>query len=258
MILAGDIGGTKTILTLFGNNQEVQYEKTYPSSSYDQFSMLLHDFLSDIDEPIQVVCLGIAGPIDDGRCITTNLPWDIACHDVAKVAGTDAVFLLNDLEATAWGVLGLPSTDFMALNTGIENHQGHLAILAAGTGLGEALVIRDGSRVVVVPTEGGHTDFAPRNEREIGLLQFLLKQYPDHVSYERIISGIGLVAIYEYLLEEKGIDSDPELIAKMQKSDPAAAISEFAKVKQNPVCLEALGWFAGIYGAEAGNLALKC
>jgi glucokinase len=258
MILAGDIGGTKTILTLFGKNQTVEYEKTYQSSSYEQFSALLNDFLGDVNEPIRAVCLGIAGPVEEGRCITTNLPWEITRHDIAQVAGTDAVFLLNDLEATAWGVLGLPSGDFVTLNAGVGQPHGHVAVLAAGTGLGEALVVKGENSVVVVPTEGGHTDFGPRDEQQIGLLRFLLKKYPDHVSYERIVSGPGLVSIYEYLLEKSGKEPDPDLAIRMQNSDPAVAISEFARVNQDFDCLETLRLFACIYGAEAGNLALKC
>ncbi len=261
MILAGDIGGTKTILALY------QLEKTkwicckknnYASASFDTFGLLLNDFLStEINLKLQSVCIGVAGPVDNGDCVTTNLPWVLKRQEIINQTGAENVCLLNDLEATAWGVLGLPKDNFVELNPKAQGVEGSLAVLAAGTGLGEALVIWSDGKYHVVATEGGHTDFAPRNELEIGLLRFLMDMHPDHVSYERVVCGQGLVNIYQYLKSVSYAEVNKEIESRIEKEDSAAVISEAGHEKGNELCIKALELFCEIYGAEAGNLALK-
>lgn len=175
MILAGDVGGTKTILALYQleNSEWVCIKKkSYSSADFNIFEALLSDFLAGItDLSLQCVSIGVAGPIVNGNCITTNLPWVLNKQDIAVQTGAKFVTLLNDLESTAWGVLGLPEDDFIELNDRAKKQAGNIAVLAAGTGLGEGLAIWNGVNYHVVATEGGHTDFAPRNALEIGLLK---------------------------------------------------------------------------------------
>lgn len=257
MILAGDVGGTKTILALYqqeGTTWVCTKKKRYASADFDRFSVLLDAFLSiDADYNLQGICIGVAGPIIDGNCVATNLPWVLKKQDIVDQTGVKSVCLLNDLEATAWGVLELPKDDFVELNLDAQISRGNLAVLAAGTGLGEALVILEEDSYHVVATEGGHTDFAPRNELEIGLLRFLMDSYPDHVSYERVVCGQGLVDIYRYLKSINYAVVDEVIERRMDKEDPAAVVSE----KGSEVCVKAVEIFCEIYGAEAGNLALK-
>jgi glucokinase len=262
MILAGDIGGTKTILALY------QLDKTkwtcckkniYSSADFESFGSLLDAFLdAEADLKVQSICIGVAGPIVNGDCVTTNLPWELKRQEIADQTGAKNVSLLNDLEATAWGVLGLPEDDFVELNPEAQGSMGNLAILAAGTGLGEAVVVWNDKKHHVVATEGGHTDFAPRNELEIGLLQFLMDLHPDHVSYERVVCGQGLVNIYRYLKLIKFAEVNKNIESRMDNEDPAAVISEKGLEAGNELCVKALEMFCEIYGAEAGNLALKC
>ncbi len=262
MILAGDIGGTKTILALY------QLEKTkwicckknnYSSASFDTFGSLLGEFLSaEVDLQVQSVCIGVAGPVVNGDCVTTNLPWVLKRQEIINQTGAENVCLLNDLEATAWGVLGLPKDNFVELNPKAQEIEGNLAVLAAGTGLGEALVVWGDGNYHVVATEGGHTDFAPRNELEIGLLRFLMKMHPNHVSYERVVCGQGLVNIYQYLKSINYAEVNKDIESRIENEDSAAVISEKGLESGNELCVKALEMFCEIYGAEAGNLALKC
>jgi len=258
MILAGDIGGTKTVLALYQleNTEWVCFKKEYyASADFETFSELLSDFLK-VEEvlDVQSVSIGVAGPIVKGDCVTTNLPWVLRRQAIADQTDAKHVVLLNDLEATAWGVLGLPKDDFIELNKNAEEEKGNVAVLAAGTGLGEALIVWNDKDYHVVATEGGHTDFAPRNELEIGLLRFLMKMYPDHVSNERVVCGQGLVDIYKYLksIEYASINAAVEL--RMNEEDAASVISE----KKCELSVKAVEMFCEIYGAESGNLALKC
>jgi len=257
MILAGDVGGTKTILALYELKEGVWqcYKKKYfLSAEFDSFEKLLATFL-EVETNLQLkkVCIGVAGPIVNGDCVTTNLPWVLRQQEIAKQTGAEQVSLLNDLEATAWGILKLPEKDFVELNPKAQVNQGNIAVLAAGTGLGEALVIWGNGLHHVVATEGGHTDFAPRNDLEIGLLQFLLKSYPEHVSYERVVCGQGLVDIYQYL-KFVGYALPEQLVEeRLKKEDSAVVISE----KTCRLSSKAVKMFCEIYGAEAGNLALK-
>ncbi|KAF3981620.1 MAG: glucokinase [Methylococcales symbiont of Hymedesmia sp. n. MRB-2018] len=262
MILAGDLGGTKTILAIYEQDKNVLHcikKETYISADFNNFEKLLDRFLAVIDNvQIDSVCLGVAGPVVNGDCNTTNLPWVLKTKELITQTHTQKVALLNDLEATAWGILYLPESDFVELNPNAKESLGNKAVIAAGTGLGEALLVWSNNKYHVVATEGGHTDFAPRNALEIGLLRYLMELYPEHVSYQEVVCGKGLVNIYNYL---KSIDYalvNQSVESQMQKGDSAAIIAQQAHSENAPLCTKALALFCEIYGAEAGNLALKC
>jgi len=262
MILAGDIGGTKTILALYevedGSWRCVKKEQ-FSSSAFQTFGELLDLFLSDAENiQVSAACIGAAGPIVDGNCTTTNLPWVLNKTEIGTQLHTKNVKLLNDLESTAWGVLELPEHNFSELNPHAEQLEGNIAILAAGTGLGESIITWDGVKHYVMATEGGHADFAPGTEQEIALLQSLRKRYPEHVSYERLLSGEGLINIYHFLKESDRVPAQSEIERQMTERDPAAVIGEAGVAGSDALCVEALNIFCRIYGAEAGNLALKC
>ena len=262
MILAGDIGGTKTILALY-EQQSSEWtcykKKIFSSAEFSRFSNLLEAFLdAETGLVLQSVCIGVAGPVVDGDCVTTNLPWVLKRKEIAGQTGAKHVCLLNDLEATAWGVLNLSADNFIELNPDAKENPGNKAVLAAGTGLGEAIIIWNDEKHHVIATEGGHTDFAPRNELEIGLLRYLMGLYTQHVSYERVVCGQGLVNIYQYLKSQQYAPVDSDIDLRINETDPAASISEKAVAGGDPLCIKALEVFCEIYGAEAGNLALKC
>jgi len=260
MLLAGDVGGTKTLLALLeapgGGAPVVVREAALPSREFPTFEAAVRRFLAAGPAgPIEAACFGIAGVVVDGRCTTTNLPWAIDERTLAAEIPAGRVRLLNDLEATGHGVLGLDRSALLALQPG-RRRAGSLAVIAAGTGLGEALLIWDGRRHLVVASEGGHADFAPRSDLEHDLLRFLRK-YHGHVSYERVLSGPGLFNVYRFLRETSGLDEPGWLRARIAEGDPSAAVSAAALEGRDPVCGQALDVFVGIYGAEAGNLALK-
>src|SRR5712691_1506078 len=201
MILAGDIGGTKTRLAFFTIAEEritSLVEETFPSHHYSGLDEIVRAFVSRRQESITHAGFGVAGPVIDGRCETTNLPWVIDAQHLANQLGLASVALINDLEANAYGVAILETEDFVVLNQGAPDVKGNAAIIAAGTGLGEAGFYWDGVQHHPFAGEGGHADFAPRNELEAELLRYLLPQFL-HVSYERVVSGPGLYNIYQFL-----------------------------------------------------------
>jgi len=286
MILAGDIGGTKTNLALYDWSAErvepVRLE-TFHSADYKSLEEILEEFLTppkppmlldDIEvaasgeaeaeveslpeEPIKLAaaCFGVAGPVIENHSRTTNLPWVIDGAAIAKQFDIPRVQLLNDLEATAYGILLLRPDELEVLNPGNPPKKRQaLALIAAGTGLGEAILFWDGKSYRPMPSEGGHTDFAPNNDYEIELLRYLRSQFL-HVSYERILSGPGLNAIYEYVRDTK--KNEPTWLAeKIKAGDPAAEIAEAGLKGQADIAKQTLDLFASIFGAEAGNLALK-
>lgn len=262
MILAGDVGGTKTLLAIYEVDQE-RYrcvkKQRYASADYPTFTELLVSFLSDIEVlQVRAACIGVAGPIVNDDCIATNLPWVLTRQAISEQLGAQNVWLLNDLEATAWGVLDLPGQQFIELNPDARYQQGNSAVVAAGTGLGEAIIAWDGTAHHVIATEGGHTDFAPTNEQEIALLRFMMKKHPEHVSFERLISGEGLVNIYQFLKTLNYAEALPETEQQMAEHDPAAVIGEAGIEGSDTLCVDALTLFCRLYGAESGNLALKC
>jgi len=259
VILAGDVGGTKTALALveagparFG----VIREQELSSRDFPTFEAAVAAFLAHGPAaPVDAACFGVAGPVVDGRCVTTNLPWELDEDILAAMLSARRVKLLNDLEATAHGVLTLGPDALATLQPG-HPRRGNLAVIAAGTGLGEALVVREGLHMIVVASEGGHSDFAPRTETEIELLRHLRKGF-GHVSWERIVSGPGLLAVYEFLRESEGMPEPAWLRARFDHEDPSAVVSEVALAGTDAVCAAALDIFVAAYGAEAGNLALK-
>ena len=290
MILAGDIGGTKTNLALYewttGRVEPVR-EDSFHSADYKALEDIIDEFLSaplskpvtevaleeePVDpssevtaeavevapEPIKLTaaCFGVGVPVIDNRCRTTNLPWFIDGATLAERFAIPHVRLLNDLEATAHGLLHLTPDEVVVLNAGSPPKKKQaLALIAAGTGLGECLLYWDGVRYRPMPSEGGHTDFAPNSDSEIELLRHLRGSYL-HVSYERIVSGPGLHAIYEYVRDTK--KNEPTWLAeKIKVGNPAAEIAEAGLKGQAEIATQALDLFASVYGAEAGNLALK-
>lgn len=258
-ILAGDIGGTKTVLALYkaqNGTLELRTKAHYPSREYRDFSDVIKQFLAE-HETIDTACLGIAGPVIDGICRTTNLPWEISAQTLQSQLGTMQVHLLNDLEATAYGMLYLDESDFRDLNPSAETQHGNRAVIAAGTGLGEAMLLREGDGYRPVGSEGGHADFAPSDALQSRLLSWLWKRYPDHVSIERVLSGPGIYTLYEFLREESGLNEPAFMRSLPSNADRSAAVSRSALEENDPLCAKVLEHFAAIYGAEAGNLALK-
>lgn len=262
MILAGDVGGTKTILALFELKQgqliEVKKQQ-FASSQCRHFSEILQAFIADAGAvTIGAVCIGIAGPIINGDCSATNLPWQVKRSEIAAQLNLKLtqVKLLNDLESTAWGILNLSAEHFVELNAEAQPEIGHVAVLAAGTGLGEAIICWNGEHYTVMPSEGGHVDFAPNNATEIGLLTYLMQKYSGHVSYERVVSGMGVVNIYEYLKASGFAAEQAEVADQMLRTDPGAVIGAYGQDGRDALCVETLKIFTRIYGAQAGNLAL--
>ena len=244
LVVAGDIGGTHARLAIFDGKKIVK-EKKYLSKEYSSFLELLQEFLT---EKVEAGCFGIAGPIIQGTCQATNLPWIVDAADLSKKLNIPQVWLLNDLEATAWGLPFLNESQLLTLNQG-KTQEGNQAVIAAGTGLGEAGLYWDGKAHHPFASQGGHVNFAPRNDREKKLLNYLHKKY-DHVSYERVLSGAGMEHLYWCLVE----DGEKE---DFEEGDIPALITEKALKEESQICLDVLDWFVSIYGSEAGNLALK-
>jgi glucokinase len=257
-ILAGDIGGTKTTLAVYAVEQPPQIslirEASFPSRRYDSLETVIKEFLANSSERIEAGVFGVAGPVFDEQVITTNLPWRVTTAGVAAVMGCDRVRLMNDLETTAYGALFLPSHEFHTLNAG-KPRRGHRAVIAAGTGLGQAFLFWDGARYRPAATEGGHVDFAPRDEREVELLQFLRKEY-SRVSYERLLSGPGLFNIFSFLDQALHKPVAADVRERLQTEDPAVVIGQAGVTGLCGTCVEAVDIFLGLYGAQAGNLAL--
>ncbi len=258
-VLAGDIGGTKTslaVIELEGSQREVLAQEHYPSTAYASLDDVVREFMAAQNPACDYASFGIAGPVKDGKCDTTNLPWQIDAQMLADALGFRRVWLINDLEANAWGIGILKEDDIYTLSAGNPDARGNASIISAGTGLGQAGLYWDGERHWPFGSEGGHADFAPASKLEISLLHYLQRQY-DHVSWERVVSGMGLVSIYEFLSEHRQIETPAWLGAEMRDGDSAAAITHAAQAGRCPVCSETLDMFVKLYGVEAGNHALK-
>ncbi len=260
MILAGDIGGTKTVLSIVSRDTDgsltcVQ-EQTYASGQFAEFDDILTAFLP-ADVTIRSACFGVAGPVVNERCQTTNLPWLLDGAALKIKLGTAKVKLLNDLEAMALGMLSLPEHDLVELNPNAQTLVGNSAVIAAGTGLGEAILYWDGDKHHALATEGGHTDFAAQNAQQDLLLAYLRKSYAEHVSYERILSGIGFSHLYDFLCEQGFAPACPAVPDINSDIDRNAVISRLGASGEDPLCAEVVRLFVELYGAEAGNLALK-
>lgn len=256
MILAGDIGGTKTRLALYaieGGALVPRVEESYPSRTYATFDTMLSEFLSAHRPRLRAACFGVAGPVRHGHVHTTNLPWVLDAAALGTKLGLARVHLVNDLEATAWGVTVLPASSLASLNAGAGDPHGNAAVIAAGTGLGMAALVWTGAYHEPIASEGGHASLAPRDERDAALLAWLRCRFP-HVSRERVLSGQGIVHCYEFLRDQDGGEDPPALAAARAAGDPAAAITAAADTV--PHCAAALDLFVGLYGATAGDLAL--
>jgi glucokinase len=260
MILAGEIGATRTRLAAFeteGNRLQCVVEKTYMSQQHEGISVILSEFIRTEGIGVHSACLGVAGPVRDGRSKISNLPWTIDSQELAKQLKLSSVGLLNDLEAYAYGIDGLDSKDFITLNEGAESAEGNRAVISARTGLGMAGLYWDGFRHHPFACEGGHSDFAPRNDLEMELLAYLQKKY-GRISCERILSGPGIKNIYDFLRDTHKADEPEELRKQMEAApDPPALISQLALEGKNAICDRSLSIFVSVFGAETGNLALK-
>ena len=259
MILAGEIGPTKTRLAAFeseGNKLQRAVEKNYMSQEHAGLSQIIADFILTEGIPVHSACFGVAGPVRGGRSKISNLPWVIDSNELAKQLKLNCVGLLNDLEAYAYGVDALESKDFVTLSEGTEDAEGNRAVISARTGLGMAGLYWDGYRHHPFACEGGHVDFAPRNQLEIELLDYLLKKF-GRVSCERILSGPGIKSIYDFL-RDTGKAEEPDWLEKQMSEthDAPALISHFAQQNKAPICEQTFSIFVSVYGAETGNCAL--
>lgn len=259
IILAGDVGGTHTRLALLEESAgklNLLTEQIYSSQDFPGLEQIIVEFLRTSSGKPEKAGIGVAGPIRDGRCVATNLPWIVDAAKLVAASGLRDVVLLNDLEANAYGIATLQPSDIVVLQKGDANPTGNAAVISAGTGLGEAGMYRDGAELRPFAAEGGHSSFAPEGELQGALFQFLAKRF-GHVSCERVLSGPGLVNIYEFL-RDSGLGVElAAIMEEMHAGDPAAAISRAALAGECELCVHALGIFVQIYGAEAGNLALK-
>jgi glucokinase len=262
MLLAGDIGGTKTDLAVYTQESGPHSplaEAQVHSADYPSLQALVTDFLKKVKLPVERACFDVAGPVIDGRVKVTNLPWVLDEASLARELKFKSVHLINDLEAVAWAVPILRPTDLHTLNAGQPESKGVIGVIAPGTGLGESFLTWDGSKYVPHSSEGGHSDFAPTDEREIGLLRYMLERF-DHVGVERVCSGIGIPNIYEYLRDIERIPEDPDIAKSIASAkDRTAAITNFAVDPQqrSKLCAATIETFVSIVATEAGNLALK-
>ena len=257
-VLSGDIGGTNARLALVEIDDEhvrIVHERRYASESVPGLPLLVRRFLGDVQNQPMLACFGVPCPIVDGRCVGTNLPWTIDARSLAADIGIPDTTLINDLNAVGEGVLRLGAGDLVALQTGDPPPHGVKAIIAAGTGLGQAFLVWCGERYLVHDSEGGHASFSPRNAAEWRLRRALAKKF-GHVSRERVVSGPGLVNIYRHLAD-MGFEPEQDRVrAEMENHDPAAAIGRHGLAGTDPLSWHALDMFASAYGAQAGNLAL--
>lgn len=262
MLLAGDIGGTKTNLAIFPYEVGIGMpllEATFSSGRYASLEELVRVFLAEADIQVRHASFGVPGPVVGGRATMTNLPWNVDARDLKEALQLESIHLLNDLEAIACAIPFLGPTDLHTLQEGESLSGGSIAVIASGTGLGQAFLTWDGTRYQPHASEGGHADFAPTSQHEWGLLRYLQERF-GHVSYERICSGQGLPNIYAYL-RDSGYAPEPAWLAKQLSAtnDPTPVIVDGALEKDRPneLCRATLHLFVTILGAEAGNLALK-
>jgi glucokinase len=267
MILAGDVGGTKVHLALYDFDQgrlHTLRDRKFPAHEFATLDAVVNKFLSADDkdpaikrQDILAACFGLPGPVRDGRLKLTNLPWTLDVRDLSKSLSIQHVFLINDLEANGYGIPELAPDKIFTLHEGDPNAVGHRGLVSAGTGLGEALLIWDGKKHRPIPSEGGHCDFAARTVREIALLQHLHLTLNGRVSFERVVSGLGIKNIYGFLRDVEKIDEPQWLRDRLAVEDPNAVIGQCAEDGSSSICFETMKVFSAAYGAEAGNLALK-
>ena len=262
MLLAGDIGGTKTDLAIYSNEAgpfAPLVETEVHSADYGSLQAMAREFLAKVKVPVDRACFAVAGPVIGGRAKITNLPWSIDESTVAKELKLEHVRLMNDLEAIAFSIPSLRTGDLHTLNSGVSVPGGAIGVIAPGTGLGESFLTWDGSRYIAHSSEGGHGSFAPTDEAQIGLLAYMLKRF-DHVSYENVCSGIGIPHIYEYLRSSGYAPETPEAAEAITAAhDPVPAIINFGLDPARPsaLCAATVDILVSILGDETGNLALR-
>jgi glucokinase len=259
VILGGDVGGTKTHLALWrvaGAGLQRLTDKIYHTPEFPSLEAICADFLGGAKPP-DALCFGVPGPVIDGRSHPTNLAWTVEERALAANFSGAPVSLMNDLEVTAYGVLHLTGQETAVLQPGERTGGANVAVIAAGTGLGEAALIEERGRYLAIATEGGHCDFAPRGDEQIELMKFLVAEF-GHASYERVLSGPGLVNIYRFLKISSPGPEPAWLRSEFEQADDqAAVVSQAALEQRDPRCVRALDLFVAIYGSEAANLALK-
>jgi glucokinase len=258
LVLAGDVGGTKTLLALAEPATEslrIVKETVFASVEYPGLAPIVREFLATEKEDVAAACFGLPGPVLNGECRTPNLPWFLTERDLARDTNLTRVRLINDFAAAAMGVLALPSEAFATLQEGVAETHGTIAVIGAGTGIGQAFLFWDGKRYRANPTEGGHAGFAPQGDLQRELLAYLERSYQP-VSVERAVSGPGLVRIYRFLVE-RGVSTWPEVGEEMVKKDPGEVIARHALARSDLACEQALDVFVACYAAEAANMALR-
>jgi glucokinase len=260
MILAGDIGGTSTRLAYFeqrdGALRSVA-EEIKQSRGYSSLHAAVLEFKNEHKYSVPCACFGVAGPVNKGRVEAPNLPWIIESAVLERELAIPKVYLINDLEANAYGLSELSDVDFAVLSPGSSAARGNAAVISAGTGLGEAGLYWDGSIHHPFAAEGGHADFAPANELQDELLVYLRKKFGGHVSWERVLSGPGQYNIYEFLRDAGKAKEEPWLIEELKTGDHSAVVSRNGLSGKSVICEKAVNLFVEIYGAAAGNVALK-
>jgi glucokinase len=259
MILAGDVGGTKVHLALYdfkdGKLTHTRDER-FAAKEFGGLEEIVKQFLAA--DKVNSACFGVPGPVRDGRLRLTNLPWTLDSRELAAHLSIQHVFLINDLEANGYGIAELSADQIYTLSEGDAGQLGNRALIAAGTGLGEGLLVWNGRNHVPYPSEGGHADYAPRNEDEIDLLRYLKQKYNGRISFERVVAGMGMTSIYEFLRDVRGVEEPKWLAEKMASvSDPNSVITEMGLAAKSELCEKTLDMYVSAYGAEAGNLALK-
>lgn len=260
MILAGEIGATRTRLAAFqteGNRLSCVVEKTYASQEHSSLAEILPQFTRSEGIPVHSACFGVAGPVRSGRSKISNLDWTIDAKQLAAQLKLNSVGLLNDVEAYAYGIDALESKDFITISAGSEDAEGNRAVISAKTGLGMAGLFWDGFRHHPFACEGGHADFAPRDQLQIELLAYLQKEY-GRVSTERILSGPGIHHIYTFFRDAKKVEEPSWLREQLASaSDRSPVISKLGLEGKSPICEQTISLFVSVFGAEAGNCALR-
>jgi glucokinase len=260
-VLAGDIGGTNARLAVFavdGSTLKCVREHVYPSGQYDSLETIVTEFQRGDGSTVGAACFAVAGPVVDGVIKTSNLPWVIRTPDLARSISVPRTTLINDFDAVGFGVTRLGPTDIETLQVGLPDPAGPIALVGAGTGLGQGLVLHEPTGVRVVPSEGGHATFAARNDIEWGLAKFLAAEHGGgHVSYERVLSGAGLVAVYQYIVASGLETESPAVAAEMKSQLPAAVVTTRGVAGTDAACVQAVQLFASVYGSQAGNVVLQ-
>ncbi len=283
MILAGDVGGTKVHLALYdfqGGRLVPVRDQKYPAGDFASLDVVVRQFLDHPAPPLQeasasvstpasdaapspqsgeiiAACFGCPGPVRNGRLKLTNLPWTLDARDLQNSLKIEHIFLINDLEANGYGIPELSPDKIATLHAGDATVVGHRGLIAAGTGLGEALLIWDGKTHRPIPSEGGHCDFAPRTDQEVALFQYLRRILNGRVSFERVVSGLGIKNVYSFLRDDQKMEEPDWLRERLANEDPNAVLGTTAEDGSSPIAHEAMRLFSAAYGAEAGNLALK-